>query len=137
MDKKMFTREEIDELLKNKNVTKCSEKAISYSKAFRIEAVRLYNEEGLGSRKIFENAGFNIEIIGKDKPKGCLSRWSRISRIKGATSLETETRGRGGGGRPKKNGLTDAEKIERLEVEVAYLKAENDFLVKLRAKRRE
>jgi len=30
-----------------------------------------------------------------------------------------------------------ADKLERLEVEVAYLKAENDFLAKLRAKRRE
>lgn len=132
----MFTKEEIKELLNNENVAKCSEKAISYSKAFKIEAVRLYNEEGFGSREIFENAGFKLKTIGKDKPSGCLNRWCKVNRKKGVAGLETETRGRGGG-RPKKNGLTDAEKIERLEVEVAYLKAENDFLAKLRAKRRE
>ena len=133
----MFTREEIEKLLQNKNVTKCSEKAISYSKAFKVEAVRLYNEEGLGSRGIFENAGFNLKIIGKDKPKGCLSRWNRIKRIKGSANLETETRGRGGKGRPKTKGISLADKLKRLEAEVAYLKAENDFLAKLRAKRRE
>ena len=132
----MFTKEEIEKLLKNKNVTKCSEKAISYSKAFKIEAVRLYNEEGFGSREIFENAGFDLRIIGKDKPKGCLTRWNRINRIKGSANLETETRGRNGG-RPKTKGLTIADKIKRLEAENAYLKAENDFLAKLRAKRRE
>jgi hypothetical protein len=46
-------------------------------------------------------------------------------------------RGRGrGGGRPRVKG-TDADKIKWLEAKVAYLKAENDFLVKLRAKRSE
>jgi hypothetical protein len=136
MEKKMFTKEEIKELLNNENVTKCSEKAISYSKAFKIEAVRLYNEEGFGSREIFENAGFKLKIIGKDKPSGCLNRWCRVNRTKGAAGLEAETRGRGGG-RPKTKDLSLADKLERLEVEVAYLKAENDFLAKLRAKRRE
>jgi len=132
----MFTGEEIRELSKNENVVKCSEKAISYSKAFKIEAVRLYNEDGFGSREIFENAGFNLEIIGKDKPSGCLNRWCRINRTKGTAGLETEARGRGGG-RPKTKDLSLADKLARLEVEVAYLKAENDFLAKLRAKRRE
>ena len=136
MEKKMFTKEEIKELLSNENVTKCSEKAISYSKAFKIEAVRLYNEDGFGSREIFENAGFKLKIIGKDKPSGCLNRWCRINRIKGTTGLETEMRGKGGG-RPRTKELSLADKLERLEVEVAYLKAENDFLAKLRAKRRE
>ena len=136
MDKKLFTREEIRELSSNENVTKCSDKAISYSKAFKIEAVRLYIEKGFGSSEIFENAGFKLKVIGKNKPSDCINRWCKVNRKKGVAGLETETRGRGGG-RPKKNGLTDAEKIERLEVEVAYLKAENDFLAKLRAKRRE
>ena len=39
-------------------------------------------------------------------------------------------------GRPKTKGLTDTDKIKRLKIEVAYLKAKNDFLVKLRAKER-
>jgi hypothetical protein len=41
-----------------------------------------------------------------------------------------------GGGRPKTKNLSDKEKIEYLETKVAYLKAENDFLAKLRAQRK-
>jgi hypothetical protein len=52
--------------------------------------------------------------------------------------LQIETRGgHNGGGRFKTKGLTETEKIKKLEAEVAYLKAENDFLAKLRAKRAE
>ena len=48
-----------------------------------------------------------------------------------------ENRGKGrGGGRPKTKGITPEDRIKRLEAENAYLKAENDFLAKLRAKRR-
>src|SRR3989339_372314 len=138
MDKKMFTQEQIEQLLKNENVTRCSEKAISYSKTFKVEAVKLYNEKGLTPREIFNQAGFDLKIIGKHKPKGCLGRWNKLFKIKGSGGLEIETRGKSkGGGRSKTKGLSDADKIKRLETEVAYLKAENDFLAKLRAKRRE
>ena len=39
--------------------------------------------------------------------------------------------------KPKTKDLSSTEKIKWLEAEVAYLKAENDFLAKLRAKRKE
>ena len=81
---------------------------------------------------IFEEAGFDLALIGKNIPIECLRRWRRVYGIKGVEKLNVETRGKGGG-RPRKNGLTDAEKIKRMEVEIAYLKAENDFLAKLRA----
>ncbi len=48
-----------------------------------------------------------------------------------------ETRGKGSSGRPRTKNLSDTDKIKRLETQVAYLKAENDFLAKLRAKRAE
>jgi hypothetical protein len=57
--------------------------------------------------------------------------------MKGEGAFGIETRGKGGG-RPKKiKDTNDTDKIKRLEAEVAYLKAENDFLIKLRAKRAE
>ena len=138
MSKRRFTQEQVEKLLKNVNVAKSSEKAITYSKDFKIRAVREYNEGGLGTRQIFRNAGFDLDVIGRGQPKSLLQDWNRIYRTKGATGLMTETRGKGnGGGRPKTKNLTDAEKMKRLETEVAYLKAENDFLARLRAKRRE
>lgn len=136
MSKRRFTKEEIEILSKNENVSKCSEKAITYDGAFKIKAVKQY-KDGKGSRDIFTEAGFDLRIIGKDNPKDHLKQWNKIVRIKGLDGLRKETRGRGGG-RPKKpKDLTDADKIKRLEAENAYLKAENDFFIKLRAKRAE
>ena len=140
MSKRIFIREQIEELLKNKNVAGCSERSITYSKHFKIRAVKLYNECGLTSAEIFKQAGFDRNMIGKDQPKECLKRWNRIYRAKGERGLDIETRGRSGG-RPKKpkdtKDTSDTDKIKRLEAEVAYLKAENDFLANLRARRAE
>lgn len=136
MNKPKFSKEQISELLNNRNVAKCSEKAITYAKDFKITAVKQYNEEGKTARQIFKEAGFNMDIIGKSTPKNCLGDWRRIFKIRGAEGLSIEARGRHRG-RSKTKWQTDADKIKWLEAKVAYLKAENDFLAKLRAKRTE
>lgn len=133
----MFTKQQIEELLKNENVVRCSEKSITYSKDFKLNAVRLYNEQYIGSREIFRQAGFNLTVIGNDRAEDCLLRWKRIFKKKGSEGL-AEVRGNNGiKGKTKTKDLSDADKIKWLETENAYLKAENDFLAKLRAKRRE
>ncbi len=133
MSKRRFTEAQIAELSKNKNISKCSDKSITYDKKFKVWAVEQYRQ-GRGAVSIFEEAGFNVALIGKDIPQDNLRRWRKIYNSRGADRLSVETRGKGkGGGRPRKNGLTDTEKIKRMEVEIAYLKAENDFLAKLRA----
>lgn len=135
MSKRIFNKEQMVELSKNKNIKKCSEKSITYNKKFKIKAVKQYYDEYMVPNEIFEQAGFDLNIIGRKTPKGCLSRWKKIFQRKGINALNTETRGKGGG-RPKKIiNKSDKDKIERLEAENVYLKAENDFLVKLRAKR--
>jgi transposase-like protein len=137
MSKRIFTQQQLKQLLDNGNTTKCSERSISYSKDFKIKAVQQYTEQGLSPREIFKQAGFDLSVIGKQKADDCLLRWKRIFRTKGCGGLSKEARGKGrGGGRPKTTGLTDADKIKRLEAEVAYLKAENDFLAKLRANKK-
>jgi hypothetical protein len=130
-----FSQEQAVELLNNVNVSKCSEKAITYAKDFKVRAVKQYLEEGKAAKEIFRLAGFDLDTIGKDTPKDCLGDWCKIFRTKGAIGLQTENRGKGGG-RPKAKEMTEKKRIEYLEAEVAYLKAENDFLIKLRAKRR-
>ena len=132
----MFTREQIDEMLKNLNVSYCSERSVTYTKDFKLLAVRLY-EQGLTSSEIFRQAGFNLDIVGRQQPEECLRRWLKLFRNKGADGL-SDRRGKTGlGGRPKTKGITEADRIKRLEAQVAYLKSENDFLAKLRAKRAE
>ena len=134
MSKRIFGEQEMRQLLDNKNVAKCSDRSISFTAEFKINAVKLY-EQGVTSTEIFKQAGFDLNVIGKDIPKDRLGDWNKIFKTKGINGLQAESRGKGGG-RPKNKGLTERERIKYLEAEVAYLKAENDFLAKLRAKRR-
>jgi len=137
MSKRMFTKEQVKELRKSPYVTACSDKSITFSKEFKVNAVRLHREEYLTSSEIFMRSGFEVEVITRERIKACLIRWSRSNRKRGTGGL-TDTRGKN---KPKRkqniSDLTDADKIKRLETEIAYLKAENDFLAKLRAKRAE
>jgi len=135
MSKRIFTKEEIMGLQSNPNVHKCSERSISYNKDFKIKAVKQY-KEGLTGKEIFNLADFDLNIIGRESPKSCLKCWNKIYRQKGVAGLEIYTRGKKGGRRKTKE-IIEKDKIKRLEAEVAYLKAENVFLVKLRAKKSE
>jgi len=135
MSKRILTKEQIEELSKNANIANCRERSITYSKDFKINAVNLY-KQGLIPREIFRQAGFDFNTIDKKHPKDCLKRWNKTVRKKGLGGL-SEARGKNGGGRPKTKNLTDKDRVKRLEAEVTYLKEENDFLAKLRAKRAE
>ena len=132
MSKRIFSEEQIKELLQNPNVTGCSEKSITYNKDFKISAVHKYHE-GLPPNEIFRQAGFSVRVIGLDVPADSLLRWRRTFKRKGSEGLATEARGKIGD-RPKVNWQNDKEKIKYLETKIAYLKAENDFLAKLRKK---
>lgn len=134
MSKRRFTEAQIEELSKNTNISKCSDKSITYSKEFKMFAVNKYYEDGYSPGMIFEEGGFDRQIIGKDSPEVCLQRWRTIYNMRGPEGLNSEARGKHHkGGRPKTKGLSDTDKIKRMAIEIAYLKAENDFLSKLRA----
>jgi hypothetical protein len=136
MSKRIFTNEQINVLLKNANVSYCSDRSITFTKDFKLLAIKLY-EQGLASSEIFRDAGFDLNLIGRQQPKECMKRWLRVFRTKGEDGLSAQRGKSGRGGRPKTKGITEADKIMRLEAEIAYLKLENDFLAKLRAKRAE
>jgi len=129
-----FTPEEIQEIRENKYVSKCSAKSITYTSEFRLFALQRY-QEGLTPSMIFKEAGFNTKVLGVTRMDDCLKRWRKKARIHGEESLAIDGRGEFGG-RPKTKELTTEftkeERIEYLEATVAYLKAENDFLVKRR-----
>ena len=135
MSKIIFTEEQVKELLKNPCVAKCSKKSITYNPDFKVRAVKQHKEQFATIKEIFARAGFNLEVLGERRPEKCLERWSKTYKTKGEKKLAEERRGRLG--RPRIKKLTDADRIKRLEAENAYLKAENDFLAKLRAKRAE
>ncbi len=135
MSKRIFSPDQIKELLKNPCVAGCTEKSITYDKGFKVEAVKRYRDEGISAREIFARAGFDEDVVGSKTPRDRLQRWLKIANAKGMKALSEEQRGGPGRKRSLIN-LTDQEKIKALELQNAYLKAENVFLAKLRAKRK-
>ncbi len=134
MSRRIFTEEQIETLLRNKHVIKCSAKTISYAKEFKLLAIELHNQ-GLTAAEIFWDEGFDLNVVGRNLPYKCMNRWLKTYEAEGPDGLREESRGRGGG-RPRTKDLTDSDRIKRLEIEIAYLKAENDFLAKLRASKK-
>lgn len=135
MSRRIFTQEQIEALLQNPNVEGCSEKSIRYRKEFKVWAVHRYHQ-GLPPSEIFQQAKFSITMIGQEVPDDCLLRWRKIFKEKGEEGLMVDGRGKSkAGGRPKTIWQNDQEKIKYLEAKVVYLKAENDFLAKLRKER--
>ncbi len=119
----------------NPCVLKCSWKSITYTYDFKKRALDLH-AEGVSSKEIWRRAGFDITKWRKKYTKDCIKDWKDIVKKKGFEGLE-ESRGKNATGRPKTKGVTDADRIKRLELQVRYLEAENAFLAQLRAKRAE
>lgn len=130
MSIRTLTNEQIKKLSRNKNVSRCSAKSVRYTRSFRESALRKYNEEGLGAVEIFEEAGFNLAVIGKRAPNRLMNQWNTASKPH-ITAHQ-----------PEKKTEIIVKRIENrrttgaLKAKVAYLEAENDFLVKLRARKR-
>lgn len=132
----MLTQAQKDKLTVNPNVVKCGKSSITYTKEFKIFAVKKYLEEGYPPSRIFLEAGFTFDVMAKGNPKTCLKRWKKLYNKSGIKLLEAERRGKIKKKKPHKP-QTIEEKIKYLETKVAYLEAENDFLAKLRGLKRE
>lgn len=129
----MFTQKQINELLKNKNVDKCSPKSITYNNKFKVDAVKKYYQQGYSPSMIFKEAGFDLSVVDSDKAKGCLGRWRKIYNEQGEAKLSKSHKG---GPRRKKEFKTkyknSKEKIKYLETKLAYLEEENKLLKKMK-----
>ena len=136
MSKRILTQEQIKELLKNEHVATCSIKSITFTKEFKVAAVKKY-QAGFPASHIFMDANLNLALIGRDVPSDNLKRWRKVFKERGEVGLQKDGRGsHKKGGRPKDpQYLTEKEKLKYLEAQVAYLKAENAFLAKLRKQR--
>lgn len=133
MEIKKFNNKEIKKLSQNKNVKKCGESFITYTEEFKEEAMRQYRQ-GLTATQIFKKAGFDLNLIGKKRPRDRVSEWREKLKKEGMKKLKEDKRGEC---KKKNTGTkhkdkTQEDKMKRLEAEVAYLKEENDFLAKLR-----
>jgi len=128
MSKKIFTDQEQKILRKHPYVKAVSEKGITYTDEFKAIAIKRY-EDGKSSREIFEDAGFDVDIVGIQRVFSALKRWRAAYKEHGLSGLE-DTR-KYHSGRPLKRELSQDEKYARLEAQNALLRAENELLRKI------
>jgi transposase len=129
MSKKLFTEKEIAILSKNPYVKSVSSKGITYSDEFKQHFVSEFSK-GKFSRQIFEEAGFDVEIIGTQRIKSASERWRAAYKAEGLLGLK-DTR-KDSSGRPRLKELTLEEKYAKLEAKMHLLQAENELLKKIR-----
>lgn len=128
MSKKIFTEKEIKLLSKNPYVKSVSSKGITYTDEFRSHFIT-ENESGKTPSQIFEECGFEQEVLGKDRIKAAGKRWRAAYRKEGIDGLkDTRTEN---SGRPRDKELSLDEKYARLEAQNRLLKAENELLKKI------
>jgi hypothetical protein len=124
-----FTREQIKKLSENENVKRCGHSSVIYTKAFKEYALKQY-EKGMTAVGIFQAAGFDLSIIGSRAPNRIMNQWKNALNVKKeGIPIAAEDARKGKRNRHRKE-------LNDLRAKVAYLEAENDFLTKLRAKKR-
>lgn len=128
MSKKLFTDEEVKLLSKNKYIKNITNKGITYTDEFK-KLFIVENENGKFPRQIFEDAGFDINILGIERIKSSGARWRSSYKYGGANALQ-DTR-KYNTGRPTTKNLSIEEKYARLEAQNKLLRAENELLKKL------
>jgi len=128
MSKKLFIDEEIALLSQNKYVKKVSNKGITYTDEFKRKFI-IENQNGKVPREIFEECGFNIDILGMKRVESSGKRWRSAFRRNGVSQLQ-DTR-KFNNGRPSEKELSLEEKYKKLEAKIKLLQAENELLKKL------
>jgi transposase len=130
MSKIIFNEIQMKMLENNPNVDHVSERSISYTSAFKINTVK-ENLNGKGPSQIFIEHGFDLQVIGPEKPQQCLKRWRKTFKELGEDGFLTERRGKGSTGRPSSKPVTVEDSLRKAEARIKYLEAELEFLKKL------
>jgi hypothetical protein len=127
-----FSSEEIATLQRNPCVFSCTHNSVNYTYEFKRRALALH-KEGVPAREIWKRSGFNVDWWKKEYFKCTLRDWKKVVEKNGAEGLLKP----GGIQYDRGPNNTDKDKLKRLELQVKYLEAENDFLATLRTKRAE
>lgn len=133
--KQRFNESQVRHIENNPNVLHVSERSLTYQPVFKIAAVKAYHE-GKTPMEIFIEAGFNLDIIGRDNPTRCIKRWRQIFASKGEIGLLEDGRGKNSTGRPLAEHSIE-KRLAQAEARIKFLEAENDFLKKLEALERQ
>jgi len=128
MSKKLFTEQEIEVLRKNKYVKRVGPKGITYTDEMKHFAISEC-EKGKYSTEIFKKAGFDLKVLGKDRPHQALARWKIAYKKSGVMGLKDTRKEKSG--RPLDRELSLEEQIERLEAKNKFLEVQLELQKKL------
>ncbi|SFB31100.1 hypothetical protein SAMN04488528_10283 [Clostridium frigidicarnis] len=132
MSKKLFSDEEIKSLSKNKYVKSVSMRGITYTDEFKILFIA-ERSKGKLPIHIFQDAGFDVEVIGNNRIWCASKRWRSSYNESGELGLRDARKLNSG--RPLKRELTVEEIIAKKDAEIAYWKAEAELLKKSSCKK--
>lgn len=122
----VFTDIEVKKLQKNKYVKSVSNKSITYTNEFKEKVVFETENYKKFPRQVFEECGFDVDIIGMKRIEDSAYRWrqqyKKIGELKDTRKIKS--------GRPLKRELSDTEKLQRAEAKIKLLEAENELLKK-------
>jgi len=130
MNRRIFTKEQIDQISKNRNVRRCSVKSVMYAQSFKLNALKKYNDEGMSAVQIFEEAGFDLSVIGNRGPNKLMNQWNNALLPKRKLEMPLHR------AKLKIKRMASGRQIKNLKAKIDYLEAENDFLAQLRARKR-
>lgn len=128
MSKITFSSKEIKILQKNPNVQRVSSLAITYTDDFKNKFMDEYLAGKL-PRQIFDENGFDIDILGIKRIEQSAHRWKKAYEKDGLIGLSDGRKT--APGRPLKRELTQAEIIERQEARIKLLEGQVELLKKL------
>ncbi len=125
MSNRLFNKQELINLRMNKYVKNVTSKSITYTTDFKI----FFIEEFLGGKstiQIFEEAGFDTEVLGTHRIYSSQKRWLSSYKKDGIVSLE-DTRSQNSG-RPRDKELTQEDRIAKLEAKVKLQEKQIEML---------
>lgn len=127
-----YTKDEMEELKKNKYVEEVKKDKITFTKEFKILFIKEFNN-GKGNLQIFSENGLNPLLVGKRRIKACTRNWKKQAKNdptfsrQGYHPIKKETN------EEKKKRLQD---IKYLQKRVNQLEMENEFLKKVQTLRK-
>lgn len=87
MSKQLFTKQQQEQLRQNPHVKRVSEKVLTYTDAFKQLFIH-ENQQGKLPSQIFEEAGFDAEVLGTTRIWKASSRWRAAYKDNGVAGLE-------------------------------------------------
>ena len=128
LSKNIFSKTDIAILEKNQNVTRVSEKSITYTDEFKRAFIEEYLKGEKSPRTIFSEFGFCAEMLGTRRYEQAAARWIKAYNKDGIIALR-DTR-KETSGRPRKKELSPQEIIERQEAKISLLEGQVELLKK-------